>query len=699
MSRLNKIITNFPVSLTSGEVEVLNLTLSAVITGDGVWRPTVAANGDISWTYDKDNERTPPGTQNIKGPIGPPPEIRINQADSHWQYKGSNGEWQDLGIESSGSVGPHGPQGIQGPAGPDGQPGAGLSARPGTPSQEHPYETPLEIWQEGGSEAQSVLWLPDGLTPDVVLQSFEHSDTDPANTDGGTRITFNYGEGSSKNRTFSAFNGAKGADGAGASYTPGRGIAFNDGAIEVNLLGPNFLFDAATSALRYNTDGTDDGGYFNTVEGHQTWTSGGSNHVEGMWTWAKGQGNHSENVGCSAIGYGVHAQGLWTCFVSDSGDGGDAWWNHGAGASVEGICNKTREIQYSGADETLGPVHGGILKVIGNGTRNHPDASIPATYDLSDAFIFYRDGTLWAAGDVNVDGKIHGYADSAEYAEYYYDSFSHGPKSIGDEINGLSSELGTKLDRDVWNDYSGTFFPQSVWDDVSGNFLQIVNVAGSVSGNGSNEVPIGLKMPFVVGVGNTVGDDGKCIAIGNRCNVSGNSCAVNDDNVAWNNSFAFGWSNSACLYSLAGGNKVSAYHHSVAVGHGENNENDKCIASNYSVALGDACEAYNYSQAFGRGVKFTGNANGKGGLAIGGWNKTQSDALFVVGNGTGNGNSRSDAMVVGIDGGVSATRFANMSGSDTVGSYQGINNVQVYQAGTSTSNLPDDGVLRIFLES
>ena len=118
-------------------------------------------------------------------------------------------------------------------------------------------------------------------------------------------------------------------------------------------------------------------------------------------------------------------------------------------------------------------------------------------------------------------------------------------------------------------------------------------------------------------------------------------------------------------------------------------------------SIGDACEAYNYSQAFGRGVKFTGEstAHGRGGLAIGGWNKTQSDALFVVGNGTGNGNSRSDAMVVGLDGGVSATRFANKSGSDDVGSYQGINNVQVYPAGTSTSNLPDDGVLRIFLES
>lgn len=499
MSRLNKIITNFPVSLTQEEVEVLNLTLSAVITGDGVWRPTVAANGDISWTYDKDNERTPPATQNIKGPQGIQgnpgitPQVRINASNSHWEVCTDNEHWTDLGMESSGSIGPRGPQGIQGIQGPAGPTGPGLSACQGTPSQEHPNTTPLEIWQEGGSQAQATLWLPDGMSPDVLLESFEPQAGDPANTNGGTRITFSYGEGSPKNKTFSAFNGAKGADGAGASYTPGRGIAFTDGAIEVDLSGPNFFFDSADK-LHYNTNGTDlNPGYYNTIEGNLTEASGAANHVEGMWTCAKGQGNHAQNVGCSAVGYGVHAQGMWTCFISDSGNGNpsDIWWNHGAGASVEGICNKTRQVTFSGHEgqSDYGPVHGGILKVIGNGTRNHPDASIPATYDLSDAFIFYRDGTLWAAGDVNVDGEIHGFVDSAGVALEYWDHVEGSPQSISEAINEL---YGMKLDKSVWNTYSGTFLPQNVWDTNSGSFLQEVSTTGSVSGNGTQSSPIGL---------------------------------------------------------------------------------------------------------------------------------------------------------------------------------------------------------------
>ena len=49
----NKLITNFPVPLSEEENQNLNLTLSGVLTGKGIWRPAVNASGDISWTYDE----------------------------------------------------------------------------------------------------------------------------------------------------------------------------------------------------------------------------------------------------------------------------------------------------------------------------------------------------------------------------------------------------------------------------------------------------------------------------------------------------------------------------------------------------------------------------------------------------------------------------------------------------------------------
>lgn len=676
----NKLITNFPVPLSEEENQNLSLTLSGVVTGKGIWRPSVDAGGDLSWNYDEENSRVAPDTVNIRGPEGKTPFLMVNSANSHLMWSRDRISWQDTHQTTSGAVGP------QGPAGRDGENG------------------------QNGTNGK------DGVTPVVSVEAFSHMPTDPENTNGGTRISFNYGAGDPKNISYSAFNGAYCSGGSGGgSYLAGQGIRFteNDTTINAKLNGPDIGFDTDGN-ICFNTDGTDGGGFYNMIEGHETWASGAANHVEGMWTLAKGQGNHAQNVGCSAIGYGVNAQGLWTCFISDSGDGGDKWWNHGAGASVEGICNRTRETTYSGEGR---PLHEGILKVIGNGYRLHPDVREYASYVLSDAFIFYRDGTMWTSGSLEIGGKIHGVSDLAEsatYAEKFWNEYEEVPqyRGIGDKFNTTFEWLqeleNTRVEKDFWDEVSGRFVEMPSTDrQYLGYYLDSVNhTSGWVdlsemfyTKSSSDGRYIQNTLSLNIGSSNRVQKDGKCVAIGNRCNVSGNSCAVNDDNVAWDNSFAFGWANSAELYSIAGGHGVRAYHNSLAVGNGNNSEDGKCIASNYSLVLGDACEAYNYSQAFGRGVKFTGNANGKGGLAIGGWNKTQSDALFVVGNGTGNGNSRSDAMVVGMDGGVSATRFANKSGSDNVGSYQGINNVQVYPAGTSTSNLPDDGVLRIFLES
>lgn len=428
----NKLITNFPVPLSEEENQNLNLTLSGVLTGKGIWRPAVNASGDISWTYDEENSRDVPTPMNIRGPEGKAPFLRVKPENSHLEWSRDRINWQDTGQTTSGAVGPKGADGVNGTNGTNGT---------------------------------------NGVTPEVQLQSFSHNPTDPEGTNGGTRISFYYGPDDEKNKTYSAFNGAPGQGGGGGSYLAGQGIHFtqNNTTINAKLAGPDIGFDT-DGYIRFNTDGTDAGGFFNMIEGHETWASGGSNHVEGMWTWAKGQGNHAQNVGCSAIGYGVNAQGLWTCFISDSGDGGDKWWNHGAGASVEGICNKTRETTYSGENETRGPVHEGILKVIGNGHRLHPDVKYDPTYVLSDAFIFYRDGTMWAAGDLEVEGKIHGCSDSAEFAEMYYDPDDDEEYPIYESFQELYGDV------DQLYDGLGDF--EEVWDEYSGNFVNKPSGAG-----------------------------------------------------------------------------------------------------------------------------------------------------------------------------------------------------------------------------
>jgi hypothetical protein len=295
----------------------------------------------------------------------------------------------------------------------------------------------------------------------------------------------------------------------------------------------------------------------------------------------------------------------------------DGRWNIW-GQSIEGMANKTTTEPTSGTqgESDFGYVHGGILKVIGNGTRTTDSDGKNEHIDRSDALILYRDGSMWVSGPISANGE------ELKRGVDLPDSSLASKWLIYSTLTGSGQPHG-------WADATDVFYTKS---SAQNTFLK-------------------KTLSLNIGTGNTVIDDGKCGVIGNRCTVSGNSFVVCDDNSACDNSFAFGWKTRAKLYSLAGGHGDPASQYA------------STVAETYSMALGDACEAYNYSQAFGRGVKFTGDVNGKGALAIGGWNQTQSDALFVVGNGTGNGN-RSDAMVVGLAGNVSASDFQTFSGNN-----------------------------------
>ena len=140
------------------------------------------------------------------------------------------------------------------------------------------------------------------------------------------------------------------------------------------------------------------------------------NFVEGSWTEASGYNCHAEGIATTAYGYAVHAQGMWTKFSSSkwsdsTHDPTDIYWADGAGATVEGYCNATTSCPMSGTEgeSDYGPVHGGIIKVIGNGHIEHDQQPDPGahthTFYPSDALIIFRDGTISAFGDIYKNDK------------------------------------------------------------------------------------------------------------------------------------------------------------------------------------------------------------------------------------------------------------------------------------------------------
>lgn len=353
-----------------------------------------------------------------------------------------------------------------------------------------------------------------------------------------------------------------------------NGVANSEGMAFVEGNG-TVASGAASHAEGRNTSAMSDYSHTEGYENKDNKIEGliGANHVEGAYNQTSAVYSHVEGHANFVYGYGVHMQGGYNEFYShnlsaDKSDPEGRWniW----GQSIEGMANKTTTEPVSGYDgSTPLYTHGGILKVIGNGTRTIEtvDGKDQEHIDRSDALILYRDGSMWVQGPISANGV----------------------------------ELGN---------YTPT-------------------------------------LPLNIGNNNTIGaDPTKCVVIGNGSYAGNNSFAVNDANSATQNSFAWGWTNSADLYSQAGGHNCRASNHSIAFGNGTS-------ADFRSITLGDSNRVTYWSQAFGRGLEFDGDqdpSTGIGALVIGGWNKTSSGAVFVVGNGTGNGNKRSDALVLTRDG-------------------------------------------------
>lgn len=462
----------------------------------------------------------------------------------------------------------------------------------------------------------------------------------------------------------------------GQVLTPGSGISIVDDAINAKI-GTDLTFDATTSAIKIDTNGNPN----NTATNNR-------NFVEGSWTVANGYNCHAEGAGTSALGYGVHAQGMWTCFSSSKwGDNThidtDIYWAVGAGAAVEGYCNATTSCPMSGTEgDDYGPVHGGIIKVIGNGYIVHDDVPDPDahthTHYPSDALILYRDGSLSAAGKISAAGI----------------------------------ELGAEPDLSDYIPYSALNLPIGSNNTATNNAIAIgSNNTANNLGFAVGQSNTALKSSLAFGTNNYANDISLAIGYGNYAsgNNNSNQSAVN---------IAIGYGNKATDHAASLINVCTAENYAFAAGHA-NSANDNSVAFGrdttakfYSFGFGHLNSVKNYSYAFGRDLHYEGQwANGSqyGAFVIGGWNATTSYAttadapLFIIGNGS-NGN-RSDGFVVYRDGNVSAKQFQNADGTDTINgttyNFSGVDNIEILPlaATASTANFPNDNVLRFILES
>lgn len=223
---MNKLLTNFPVTLTEEQKNVLKLTLSAVLQDDPVtkyWRPTVYENGDIMW--DLAASETKPSSQNIKGPSGFTPHFQIDQSTAEWQvtYDGTN--WTPLGIIASGAQGPQGISGKDGADGTDGKDGTnGTSVYLDNVST---VAGGTQVTLGWGTSDTSAFVIPsgaagapgtNGISPTVELSEIQ----DPDYPQGGWNVKITDAEHQS-GQTFQIFNGIDG-QGAAVDLVEGTGI-------------------------------------------------------------------------------------------------------------------------------------------------------------------------------------------------------------------------------------------------------------------------------------------------------------------------------------------------------------------------------------------------------------------------------------------------------------------------------------------
>lgn len=160
------------------------------------------------------------------------------------------------------------------------------------------------------------------------------------------------------------------------SLNAGSGVEIVSNEINA-LLGTDLAFNATTSAIQINTNGSAWGTHA-FVEGTNTSASGNGAHAEGADAGAFGQGAHAGGYGTHTTGVGNFIHGTFLNFASPDGTAVS-----NTPVFVGGTLNATTAQDYTD--------HGGYLQIMGNGTYRSQGQG-----DNSDAYILYRDGTVKA---------------------------------------------------------------------------------------------------------------------------------------------------------------------------------------------------------------------------------------------------------------------------------------------------------------
>jgi len=184
-----------------------------IVKSDLMWKPNVGSDGYVRWTLASSattpdeayisGAQGPAGPQGVSGNPGKNPEFQINSENAHWEwrYSGDTG-WTDLGVVASGAVGP---QGLSGNNGKDGiSPTVTTATIDGGNRVTFTYgegsSTYIDV-MSGASGANGI----NGISPTVSTETIT----------GGNKVTFTYDDGgTTKTESIDVMSGASGANGS-----------------------------------------------------------------------------------------------------------------------------------------------------------------------------------------------------------------------------------------------------------------------------------------------------------------------------------------------------------------------------------------------------------------------------------------------------------------------------------------------------
>lgn len=409
MSKFNKVITNVPVPLDETEVENLSQTLSGLLNGGGGEGKIYEGDGVY---IDVDNTRITGKitlTQTAKTKLDTPIPTQVSDLTDSANYETTEHANATYLTQASADT-LYAPVSVSGDI-------EYLSGE----FNNYYKKTETSSKEQLSDEFEKYQLKTD--MEDYVMESTFYGAVEELENEKQNKLTFGYNSESA----ISSINGSALAGKETTPYDYGTDLIIDEYTIKVNTNG------TANNFGKSFVEGQDTkaGGAASHAEGKETsalsdysHTEGyknidyeipgqiGSNHIEGAYNNASGVYTHVEGHANGASGYGLHVQGGYNRFYINNtaadithSDPTDRWniW----GISIEGMANATTAEPISGYDSEGHPlyVHGGILKVIGNGTRTKPSED-PSSESItrSDALIIYRDGCISAAGNISANG-------------------------------------------------------------------------------------------------------------------------------------------------------------------------------------------------------------------------------------------------------------------------------------------------------